>query len=91
MFEQYIPGGIILDVRSPEEYQPQHVKDAINIPVQELDSKCEQLLTDKTKPINVYCLGGVRAGRAKDILIRHGYQTVVNIGGIDEALSKCPK
>ena len=88
MFEDYLEGGLVLDVRSPTEFESGHIKDAINIPVGELDAKCEQILKDKNQPINVHCLGGVRAQTAKDILLKKGYTKVNNIGGYDEAMDK---
>ena len=91
MFEEYLDGGIVLDVRNPGEFQSSHIEGAINIPVGQLDQRCEKELPDKDAKINVHCLGGVRAQTAKDILLKHGYKHVSNIGGLDEAMDKHKK
>ena len=46
---------ILLDVRTKEEFDRNRIKKAINVPVDEVVEKIEQLITDKTKKIYVYC------------------------------------
>ena len=57
---------IIVDVRTKEEYNEEHVKDALNIPYNEIN---ESTGLDKTKVIMVYCKSGNRSKIAEDKLI----------------------
>lgn len=74
-----------MDVRTPEEYAARHIDGAINIPVDDLESRIAEVSKgDTSKPVVVYCHSGNRAGRAKKILVDHGYSQVTNLGGIDD-------
>ena len=79
-------GGVLIDVRTPEEYATRHVDGAVNIPVDDMKGRLADVdkLTggDKNKPIVVYCQAGGRAGRAKTILLGAGHPQVENLGGI---------
>ena len=68
--------GIIVDVRTKEEYQEGHVVGAINIPYDEID---ENVNLDKTKTIYVYCKSGRRSAVAYQTLKDLGY-TVEDLG-----------
>lgn len=74
------PGAVLLDVRTPEEYQQGHILGSKNIPLHEI-SRAEHLLSLDT-PLFVYCRSGARSREAVSILERMGYTTVKNIGGI---------
>jgi len=63
---------IIVDVRTKEEYSSGHIKDAINIPYDEINEETE---LDKTKLIFVYCKSGNRSKYAYEILKNLGYET----------------
>ena len=76
---------MLVDVRTPEEYAERHIDGAINIPVDALESRLSEVAKgDTSKPVVVYCHSGNRAGRAKKILVDHGYSQVTNLGGIDD-------
>lgn len=60
-------GAIVVDVRSPFEFNSGHVKGAINIPLEEIRSKSDHL-KKKNKPIITCCRSGARSGSAKAIL-----------------------
>lgn len=72
-------GAIILDVRSKGEFAGEHVKNAINIPVDQLDNNLSKL-KDKNKCIICCCASGMRSGSAKRILEAKGYNVVFNAG-----------
>lgn len=72
-------GAIILDVRSKGEFAGGHIKNAINIPVDQL-SKNLFRLKQKDQPIICCCASGVRSGSAQRILRSHGYAIVFNGG-----------
>ena len=86
--DNYLPNGIIIDVRSRGEYSSGHVKDSINIPHTEIRNKIDEYVKDKNTPINVYCAAGSRASSAKSILINMGFTNVANLGGYSNAVSK---
>lgn len=74
--------AIILDVRTPQEYNGGHIKNAINISLQTISDKADKRLKDKDQRIYVYCRSGNRSTSASKILVNKGYTNIVNIGGI---------
>ena len=72
-------GAIVLDVRSKGEFAGGHIKNAINIPVDQLSSSLTKL-KDKNKCIVCCCASGMRSGTAKRILESNGYHAVYNAG-----------
>jgi rhodanese-related sulfurtransferase len=73
-------GAIILDVRSKGEFEGGHIKNAINIPVDQLSNSLNKL-KDKSQPIITCCASGMRSASAKSILLSKGYKEVYNGGG----------
>ena len=73
-------GALILDVRSKSEYDGGHIKDSINIPVDQLQKNLSKL-KDKDKTIITCCASGMRSASAKSILQNNGYKNVHNGGG----------
>ena len=71
----------ILDVREPDEYEQGALPGATHIPRGHLEFNVEGRLPDKTKPIAVYCAGGVRSAFATKTLQDLGYTDVVSIIG----------
>ena len=70
---------LILDVRNDLEYKNGHLKDAMLIPVQELQRRVEELDTYKEREILVYCATGNRSTVASKVLIDHGFAHVFNL------------
>jgi len=60
-------GAIIIDVRSPGEYQGGHIKGSVNIPVDKIKGHVAEL-KKKNKSIITCCRSGARSGMAADIL-----------------------
>jgi rhodanese-related sulfurtransferase len=75
-------GIILLDVRTKEEFDTGHIKDAMLIPVDDLEKDALKNLKDKEAPIFVYCRSGNRSISAANILVELGYKNVYNLGGI---------
>ena len=73
-------GGIIIDVRSHEEFYSGHIQNSLNIPLSELISKLDKL-ENKDQPIITCCASGMRSAGAAKILVARGYTNVVNGGG----------
>ncbi len=72
---------ILLDVRTKAEYDSAHIKGAVNIPLDELESATT---LDKSAKIVVYCQSGNRSLMAAKKLIENGYLEVYDLGGIIE-------
>lgn len=71
--------SIIIDVRTPEEWnQDGHANCSVNYPLDELESKIDQL--HKYDRIVVVCRSGSRANAAKDMLEKAGFKDVENKG-----------
>ncbi|MDR6514687.1 rhodanese-like domain-containing protein [Chryseobacterium camelliae] len=73
-------GAVILDVRSKSEYDGGHIKNSVNIPVDQLQGNLSKL-KDKNKPVITCCASGIRSASAKSILQNNGYKNVYNGGG----------
>ncbi len=74
-------GAAIIDVRSSEEFNEEAYPNAVNIPVDQIQSRISEF-GEKTKPIIVYCASGARSAYAARILKNAGYTDVVNAGGL---------
>lgn len=70
-------GAVLLDVRSPQEFGMGHVKGAINMPVQEIQSRLSEI--GETDEVVVYCQSGGRSARAAQIVAESGRQ-VYDVG-----------
>lgn len=71
---------IIVDVRTKEEYSSGHIKEAINIPYDEINEETE---LDSNKLIFVYCKSGNRSKYAYEILKKLGYN-VYDLGSYED-------
>ncbi|MBO4245554.1 MAG: rhodanese-like domain-containing protein [Bacilli bacterium] len=71
---------IIIDVRTPLEYEEEHIIDAINIPYGEVTNDTSLY---KDKVILLYCKSGFRADIAYQTLYNLGFE-VYNMGGIED-------
>ena len=69
--------AIVIDVRTVDEYNTGHIKDSINIPVDNISS----VEYDKDSVIIVYCASGMRSANAAKTLIDLGYTNVYNLDG----------
>lgn len=73
--------GVLIDVRTKEEYAEGHIPDSINLPLSNLDQILKEV-PDKNTPLFVYCQSGSRSARAAKSMKKAGYSDVTNIGGI---------
>lgn len=73
----------IVDVRSAEEFREGHIKDALNIDVNDSTFTRKAIaMLDKKRPVGVYCRSGRRSAKAAEILTSEGYQVSNLAGGI---------
>lgn len=74
--QEVAKGALMVDVRTPEEFATGSVKGAINIPLNEVESRINEF---KGKPsVVVFCRSGNRSGQAKEILESNGIKNVIN-------------
>lgn len=69
----------LLDVRTRYEYERGHISGAINIPVDDLRSRMDEIPTDRK--IIIYCAIGLRGYLAYRMLTQKGYNDVYNLSG----------
>ncbi len=70
---------LILDVRTPDEFNEGHIEGAVLIPVSELESRLDELA--ENKPIVVYCKVGGRSSTAANILVENGFTGIYDMTG----------
>lgn len=68
---------VFVDVRTPQEYAAGHIPGAINVPVQELAQRLQEI--PHNKRVYVYCEAGVRASKAARMLVQAGYDNIENV------------
>ncbi|MBQ4816306.1 rhodanese-like domain-containing protein [Bacillus pumilus] len=72
-------GQQLIDVRSPSEFQTNHIKGFQNIPLSHLKKRASQL--SKDKEVYVICQSGMRSMQAAKILKKQGFTQITNIKG----------
>lgn len=75
MLSQGVP---VIDVRSSSEFASGHVKGSINIPLDQIPARVQEL--KKYDRLVVCCRSGNRSGQAKQFLEANGFKDVVNGG-----------
>ena len=68
---------VVVDVRSPWEYEMDHIPGAKNIPLEEIIDKADQFRSFNS-PVVLYCRSGNRSGMAVSILKQNGLDEVYN-------------
>lgn len=85
--KQWLAGGeeiTLVDVRERDEFVQGHLPGATFIPRGFLELQIEQHQPDRTKPVVVYCAGGVRSALAARNLQEMGYTNTISlIGGFN--------
>jgi len=76
-------GYIILDVRTPSEFDEGHIPGAICISHDSIPTDTIPELPDKDQLIMVYCRSGRRSKLAAEQLVSQGYTNIVEFGGIN--------
>ena len=78
-----MPGAVLLDVRTPEEYAQGRVPGSWNLPLPLLADQAKERIPNRETPVYVYCLSGARSRQAAGLLRRMGYASVTDLGGIN--------
>lgn len=70
---------LVIDVRKESEYNSEHVIDAVNVPLNQINQHLSQF--PKDKPFVVHCAGGYRSMIASAILKQRGWDNFVDVIG----------
>lgn len=79
----------ILDVRKSSEYFSEHLPDAINLPLDDINNSMSQI--DKHKTYFVHCAGGYRSMIFNSILRARGFDQLIDIQGGFKAIQESGK
>ena len=79
---------IVVDVRTPEEFEDGAFPGAINIPLDELMYRFEELGNNAAREVVVYCASGARSAYAQRLLMQVGFANVTNGGGLSAMMSR---
>ena len=71
-------GATLVDVRTVAEFAHGSAPGTLNIPLQELAARLDEI--PRSKPVVLACASGTRSGMASLLLKKHGYAQVHNIG-----------
>jgi rhodanese-related sulfurtransferase len=83
--------NVVLDVRTPKEFERGHIPGAINIDVNSPDFKEKTKTLDKSKLYLVNCAAGVRSAKACKILYGLDFPNLVNLEGGFKSWEKAGK
>ncbi len=72
---------LVVDVRTPEEFHSGAYPGAINISLDELQQRMDEL-GGKDRQITLYCASGARSAYAQRVLQHFGFTNVENGGGL---------
>ena len=75
------PNLVVLDVRKPTEFADGHVKNALNIPLDEMNDPVVLADFEEEQNIYVHCAGGYRSVIASSLLKREGIHNLRNVLG----------
>jgi hydroxyacylglutathione hydrolase len=70
---------VLLDVRAPREWTTKHIAGSVNIPLNHLQERIDEVPRDRR--IFVHCAGGYRSSIAAGILHQYGITSLVEIAG----------
>ena len=70
-------GAIVIDVRTPAEFEREHIPNAVNIPLEDID----KIGYAKEDTIIIYCQTGIKSKQAVETLANLGYTSLYNLDG----------
>jgi phage shock protein E len=78
-------GAMLIDVRTVGEFASGHLPNAINLPLDEIESTVPRRVRNKDQALLLHCQSGMRSGVARKKLIALGYANVFNLGSYERA------
>ncbi|MBI9102088.1 MAG: FAD-dependent oxidoreductase [Spirochaetales bacterium] len=80
-------GTLVVDVRSPEEYRMGAYPGAVNVPLDEITNRIEEL-GDKDRELILYCASGARSAYGLRLLKQSGFTNLTNGGGLMQMMAQ---
>lgn len=71
--------AVIIDVRTPQEYQQGHIPDVPLIPLDQLETRLSEVPSDRR--VLLICRSGRRSAQGTNLLRSKGFEQVYNIDG----------
>lgn len=75
------PDVLVVDVRTPAEYDSAHIDGAINLPLDQVDAHLRRIVTDAGGTMVLICQSGSRAERARQALAEAGLTDLAVLDG----------
>ncbi|WP_232371440.1 rhodanese-like domain-containing protein [Leptospira ainazelensis] len=75
--------ALVVDVRTPQEFESGHYTNAVNIPLDQVSSRLAEFGSVDQK-IVLYCRSGRRSFHALQTLQSKGYANAINAGGLTD-------
>lgn len=75
---------LIIDVRSYDKYKSGHLAHAINIPIDEIQTRLDEINDWKNKPIYLYAENNDISFKAAEILVSNRFRKIYNADGLEQ-------
>jgi phage shock protein E len=82
---------VIIDVRTPQEFQGGHIAGALNLPHDSIAQSIAKAKVNKDDRVILYCRSGRRSEVALGTLKGLGYSNIENYGGFEQAQKRLQK
>jgi phage shock protein E len=82
---------VVIDVRTPQEFQGGHVEGALNLPHDTIAQDITKAKVAKDDHVILYCKSGRRADVAMGTLKSLGFSNIENYGGFEQAQKRLQK
>ena len=82
---------VVIDVRTPQEFQSGHVEGALNLPHETIGQDIAKAKVAKDDHVILYCKSGRRADIALGTLKGLGFSNIENYGGFEQAQKRLQK
>jgi len=77
---------VILDVRTPQEFEQEHIAEALNIDFNNSTTFVPEVMKlNKEDTYKLYCRSGRRSGLALSMMKQMGFKNLENVGGLEDA------
>lgn len=82
----YAENPLIIDVRKASEFESEHIENAVNIPLNQINSHLAEF--PKDRPFYIHCAGGYRSMIASSILKQRGWTNFIDVRGGFKAIKE---
>lgn len=80
------PNAVLLDVRTPAEFDASHIQEAINVDYENVNFESEVKKLDPSKQYFIYCRSGNRSSKSNVIMKNNGIKDIYELqNGISNA------